>query len=85
MLPEPHSSAAMGGPQSIDLTPKGKGGTCHCQRFFQSLVVVLRPTESDYCRVPKLALTERLKEHTEQRKTLKEKLRSFKRHADGTA
>ena len=56
VLPEPHSSAAMGGPQSIDLTPKGKGGTCHCQRFFQSLVVLLRPTESDYCRVPKVRL-----------------------------
>ena len=45
----------MGGPQSIDLTPKSKGGTCHCQRWFvQSLVALLRPTVSYFCFVPKL-------------------------------
>ena len=35
--------------------PKSKGGTCHCQRFVQPLVVLLRLTESDYCRVPNVA------------------------------
>ena len=46
-----------GWPESIDLTPKSKGGTCHCQRFVQSLVVLLRPSESDYCSVAKVPST----------------------------
>ena len=44
-----------GWPQSIDYIPKSKGGTCHCRRFVPSLVVLLRPIESDYSRVPNVA------------------------------